>query len=224
MIIIKTAPQIIADNIIQLMKDRVINNKDRLSVERFGKMYNVSQTVVREALHILESRDLAKRIPRHGWYVRIPTIDEIDKLFETREVIEIFVNKKMALSYNEDFKSRHLTIHNRMRQMLEARNWGEFFKYGSEIHRSIYELSGYTILAKLYDTIQDLLDVYYVNTNTINNKDQYNAHLLEIEDHEMLIESIINKDLERIEELTINHLHHVRKRMELVATANLDNY
>lgn len=60
----------------------------RVSDLRLAAEIGISRTPIREALNQLVSEGLLDRRPRSGVFVRIPDNDEIEELFDLREVIE----------------------------------------------------------------------------------------------------------------------------------------
>lgn len=208
----ETIPQQIANNIIQLMKERKIHNGDRLFEQQFMKMFAVSQTVIREALFILETKDLVVRNPRRGVYLSLPTEQDIEKLFETREVIEVFVNKAAARILTDEQIGQIKEVMEEAERKLLKHDFAQYYVYGGAFHSKIYEFTGYTKLRKLYDNIQDLFDIYYVNKT--DDDTQYQENVRELNDHRDIFNAIQSHDEARCETLVHLHISHVRQRLE----------
>jgi DNA-binding GntR family transcriptional regulator len=207
-----TIPQQIADSIIKLMKERKINNGDRLYEQQLTKLFNVSQTVIREALFILETKDLVEKIPRKGVYLSLPTSQDIEKLFETRELIEVFVNRVATQILTDNQLLEIEEIMEKAEKSLLKKDFAKYYQYGGLFHSKIYLLTGYSKLKKLYDNIQDLFDIYYVNKS--DEESEYKENLLEINDHREIINSIKSRDEKRCEDMTHLHIKHVKQRLE----------
>jgi DNA-binding GntR family transcriptional regulator len=60
----------------------------RLGEQDLGGVFDVSRTVVREALIRLETRGLVHVTPRRGWYIVEPALDDILAAFQARRAIE----------------------------------------------------------------------------------------------------------------------------------------
>lgn len=208
----ETIPQQIATSIIQLMKERKIHNGDRLFEQQFMKMFSVSQTVIREALFILETKDLVVKNPRKGVYLSLPTDQDIEKLFETREVIEVFVSKAAARLLNEEQIEQIREIMEEAERKLSNHEFSQYYVYGGSFHSKLYEFTGYTKLRKLYDNIQDLFDIYYVNKT--DDATQYQENVRELNDHRNIFNAIKDRDEVRCESLVHIHISHVRQRLE----------
>jgi DNA-binding GntR family transcriptional regulator len=60
----------------------------RLGEQALASIFEVSRTVVREALIRLETRGLVHVSPRRGWYVVEPSLDDVLASFQARRAIE----------------------------------------------------------------------------------------------------------------------------------------
>jgi DNA-binding GntR family transcriptional regulator len=60
----------------------------RLGEQALGSVFEVSRTVVREALIRLETRGLVHVTPRQGWYIVEPALDDVLAAFQARRAIE----------------------------------------------------------------------------------------------------------------------------------------
>lgn len=208
----QTIPQKIANSIIQMMKERKIHNQDRLYEQHFMKLFKVSQTVIRESFFILESKDLVIRKPRKGVFLSLPEDKDIEKLFETRELIEVFVTKVAAKEFTQEHITKLQEVMEKAEKKLSERNFAQYYVYGGAFHRKIFEFTGYTKLAKLYDNIQDIFDIFYVNKS--DGIKEYEENLLEINDHRDLFNAIKARDEVKCEELVRTHIANVKNRLE----------
>jgi len=60
----------------------------RLGEQALAKLFDVSRTIVREALIRLETRGLIHSSARRGWFVVEPSLDEVLEAFQARRAIE----------------------------------------------------------------------------------------------------------------------------------------
>ena len=60
----------------------------RLGEQAVASIFDVSRTVVREALIRLETRGLVQVSPRRGWFVVEPSLDDVIASFQARRAIE----------------------------------------------------------------------------------------------------------------------------------------
>jgi DNA-binding GntR family transcriptional regulator len=216
MIINETVPQRIADDIIRQMKKRALQNGERLREETYVKMYGVSQTVVRESFFILESKDLVHRIPRKGTYLSLPQKEEMPKIMKIREINEVFINREFALTRTSSDLAIIEDILINAEKELERRDYVRYYDYGQLFHSKVYSLIGYNKLRKLYESIQDTIDIYYVNTP--NEAEFYEDNLREAHDHRALYSAFVQKDPDKAEEITRIHLNNVINRLERYGT------
>gem|GEM_PF-7038538 len=196
---------------IRMMKRHEINNGERLREETFVKKYNVSQTVVREAFFILESRDFVKRIPRRGVYLDLPSKEEMPKILKVREVNEIFVNREFALNHTEE---QIATVESHVataQKKIENNDYSTYLRYGKLLHSVVYDFAGYPKLKRMYENIQDVIDIYYANESGPDSV-MHDEHI-EMDDHWKIFFALKAGDADGVEEAIRTHLEHVSERL-----------
>lgn len=92
--IIEFPPQSISEWLADKLEAAILKGEfapgDRLVQTSIAEMYNVSRVPVRDALAIVEQRELLERLPRKGVCVRRVDRKEVHDLFELRELLECF--------------------------------------------------------------------------------------------------------------------------------------
>ena len=78
----------IAERIIQSILNRKLKPGERLGEQELADVFEVSRTLVREALMRLQARGFVEVRPRLGWYVVEPSFDEACETYAARRVIE----------------------------------------------------------------------------------------------------------------------------------------
>ena len=78
----------IADRVIQSILSRKLKPGERLGEQELADVFEVSRTLVREALMRLQARGFVEVRPRLGWYVVEPSFDEACETYAARRVIE----------------------------------------------------------------------------------------------------------------------------------------
>ncbi|MEZ6044163.1 MAG: GntR family transcriptional regulator [Planctomycetaceae bacterium] len=76
----------------QIIRQRLLNGEfhpdDRLSDDALSKELGISRSPVREAISQLSTEGLVVHKPRSGVYVRQPSLEEMQELYEIREALE----------------------------------------------------------------------------------------------------------------------------------------
>ena len=78
----------IAERVVQSILNRKLKPGERLGEQELADVFEVSRTLVREALMQLQARGFVEVRPRLGWYVVEPSFDEACETYAARRVIE----------------------------------------------------------------------------------------------------------------------------------------
>ena len=100
----RTLPLQIAERIGALIIEEKLRPAERLKEVVFAKSFGVSRATVREALRILEQRNLVSIVPQRGAQVTKLSRRELEDLFEIRVVLLGLVSRRVALNYSPEVK------------------------------------------------------------------------------------------------------------------------
>src|SRR5574337_1207385 len=78
----------IAQGIVQSILNRRLRPGERLGEQELADLFEVSRTLVREALKQLQARGFVDVRPRAGWYVVEPSFDDARQTYAARRIIE----------------------------------------------------------------------------------------------------------------------------------------
>lgn len=78
----------IAERVVESILARKIRPGERLGEQELAGLFEVSRTVVREALMQLQARGFVEVRPRSGWFVVEPSFDDARQTYAARRVIE----------------------------------------------------------------------------------------------------------------------------------------
>lgn len=198
----------IAEAIIELISKNEIKPCSRLIERDLMERFQVSQTVIREARLLLESKGVVTTIPRKGTYVNNPSSSELSMLFEIRKSLDIFVISEVALHHtDEDIQElRNLSL--ATEAAYQQKDLSQFFRLSKEFHRKIYQCSGCLCLEKIYDSLTTLTDLFHYNAHTSRN--------IELEDdvigHRKICDAIESGDVELCKAVVAQHIEKVHSR------------
>lgn len=85
--------QFIADKIERMILEGEVEPGSRLVQTELADQFGVSRLPVRDALAILDKKNLLKQLPRKGMVVRTISEDEVSNLFEHRFILETYVTR-----------------------------------------------------------------------------------------------------------------------------------
>jgi len=78
----------IAQRVVESILNRRLRPGERLGEQELADLFEVSRTLVREALMQLQARGFVEVRPRSGWYVVEPSFEEARETYAARRVIE----------------------------------------------------------------------------------------------------------------------------------------
>lgn len=195
----------IAEAIIELISQNEIKPCSRLIERDLMERFKVSQTVIREARLLLESKGVVTTIPRKGSYVNHPSGAELSRLFEMRKALDIFVIGEVALHHTAQDMQELQEISSAAEKAYQKKDLTQFFRLSKDFHRKIYRCSGFLCLEKIYDSLTTLTDLFHYNAHTSRN--------IELEDdvigHRRICDAIESGDVERCKQVVCEHIEKV---------------
>ncbi|RJR38326.1 MAG: GntR family transcriptional regulator [Desulfobacteraceae bacterium] len=163
--------------------------------------YSMSRTPIREILWKLTADGFLEQEANRGFVVRRLGLEQILEIFQAREAIEGMAARLACRRGGEDFHSRLLEI----RKALSKANVDSDPKLGvaigRELHRAIMDASHNSIMAHLYERLENLtlLTANITKRSPAIERASANAHL-------KIIDAMIQQDEEKGEQLMREHL------------------
>ncbi|MEY9873478.1 DNA-binding GntR family transcriptional regulator [Streptacidiphilus sp. MAP12-33] len=168
--------------------------------------FGVSATPVREAMLDLAKEGLVEVVRNKGFRVIGLTEQDLDDFTEIRELIEIPATVRVAETATPE-QLEPLRVH--ARAIVKAARKGDLVAYiesDRQFHLGLLALHGNR---HLVDTVRELRSrsrLYGLNALVSAGRLVESA-----EEHERLLDAMIARDLESVEELIAEHLGHVRR-------------
>ena len=207
----------VAEQIQQIILSPDLKPGDRLPTEReLGENFNVSRTVIREAIRTLEARGLVASQTGSGTYVRamqgkdvanalgifINSQDKsfsLDELMEIRQVLEIEVVKLVAQRANEDNIKQ---LENCLDKMcINVNDTDKFSKWDFTFHLMLTNACGNQLFRIVLGPLtESLLDLIWTGTTTPGAAEDACKY------HRDILDRIKNKDSEGAVKVMRAHL------------------
>ena len=125
----------------------------RLREEELAQTFEVSRTLVRQALHRLAQDGVVLLRPNRGAQVPEPTREDGAHVFDARRVVECEVARRLAGRLTR-------AQQNELRRQVEAEarahragNRGEAIRLSGEFHRRLAQMSGNPIFVRMLDEL-----------------------------------------------------------------------
>lgn len=120
----------------------------------------ISRTPIREALKQLESEGLVRHFPSRGTFVTNITVQDVDEIFQLRELFEITALKNAIHSITEEELDY---IEERVRYLDDKRSEEgptkeSFYNSDRELHALIMKYSGNSRMIKFHKTLEVQLE------------------------------------------------------------------
>ncbi|MEO0277867.1 MAG: GntR family transcriptional regulator [candidate division WOR-3 bacterium] len=175
----------------------------KLREDEIAKKLNISRSPVREAMKLLEARGLVVRSPRKGVFVPPVTKKDIWEIYTLKMVLYTFATRLAAEKLDGLFLKKLDRIVTKMKKCVE-RHPPDVLRYQSlndDFHLTIAVVSGHERLRKL---IEDLaVQVHRYSYLSLKDHD----HLrLSLSYHESILEALKNRDADKAESLTREHI------------------
>ena len=174
--------------------------RERLVEMDLISQFDVSRTVIREALKRLEAKGLIRTTPYRGAVVADLTTEEIEEIYfiraELEKIAARLVLKHITQKEVQNLKKVSKEVERHLREKSH-----QMIEMDSEFHRMIFRgcRNGY---------LYDMIDYLRTKAHIV----RYNAwslpHRIEqsIVEHREMIKAIENRDLSQLEKLIVKHL------------------
>lgn len=188
-------PQNLSAEIFAVLKNR-ITHWEYLPNHRFTEIglceeFGVSRSPIREVLQMLEEKGLVVKIPRLGYTVRQPNLEEINELYEFRLAIETYIIERLTEQRLE---------HPFLKDLTEQ--WQAFITHipavdedaathDEHFHETLARALGNSILLKQVKEVNERL--HFIRVNDITSPQRW---LLTCRQHLNILDTIHKGDVE----------------------------
>ena len=207
----------VADQIQELILSRDLKPGDRLPTEReMGETFEVSRTVIREAIRTLEARGLVKSQTGSGTYVRAMKGSDVvsslgmyintqhkpfslEALMEIRQVLEV---EMVRLAAQRAGSADIARLEENLEKMCSTvDNAEEFSKWDLEFHLQLCEASGNPFFGILLEPLaESLFELIWTGTTTPGAAEEA------CDFHSQILLHIKNKDPDGAVSIMLKHL------------------
>jgi len=187
--IYKTVPplkkRVLSDDIVEYLIDAIMKGDfppgSKIIELQAAKMFEVSQSTIREALRELEIRGFLESKPYKGTFVRKFTIEGLKDYFRTRTELEVLAAKWAA---EKGLRTIYIPGMDRLLQDMERfvseENHVAFRKKDMEFHKTLVESSESKSLLSAWNALSHSYWAYfglYFEKQQYNLEDQMEKHL-----------------------------------------------
>lgn len=213
----KTPRKGTSDIVYKSLKDEILHLQllpgSAVSEIETSNKYHVSRTPVRDAFKALASEGLLEVIPHVGTFVSYIDIREISDILFLREVVEQAVLRILATTYTQaQILKIRLSLNEQQKLIQQMPSLDDaarkeagtrFLILDNQFHELLFSLSG---KRKIWDMLVNS-NPQYERFRTLLNMGNPDAieHLYQT--HSEIVEAIIQKDLDRLQQLVSSHIY-----------------
>ncbi|MGM9514723.1 GntR family transcriptional regulator [Roseateles sp. DB2] len=199
----------IAAALTQAIIERRLMPGTRLAEQKLADLFQVSRTLVRQALNQLSRDRLVTLTPARGACVAEPSVEEARQVFELRRMLETQLARELAARITPA-QVRQLRTHLREeRAAVKRQDVSGRTRLLADFHVLLARLLGNEVLA---DLLQELLS----RSSLIALMYQSSHSAAESQaGHEALVDALEAGDAARTEQLMLEHLGHVEAHLRL---------
>jgi len=148
------------------LKEGILSGQFRsgeaLRQELISKVLNVSRSPVREALNQLEREDLVILRPRRGYVVTSLSADDIEEIFEIRQMLEEFAAREATRKRSSRDVLALKGVYHELEQQLEQNpdDMSGFMALDRKFHDILLEPSGKGRVSQILNNLRDSVERY----------------------------------------------------------------
>lgn len=182
-------------------KQNVVYNEVAVAEE-----LGLSRTPVREALLKLASLGMITFLPRRGFVVSNYTLQDVEEVFELRQIIETAIARKITDTITREDIAKLESHIATQREAAAARDIHSFMLSDREFHFFCFTLAENNRLVKTIENFQDLS--HLMGVNAFKSERNYDRNIAE---HEAIVTALQNGEVEKVEKAVSQHLSQVKE-------------
>lgn len=199
----------IAGALTQAIVERRLMPGTRLAEQKLADLFQVSRTLVRQALNQLSRDRLVTLTPARGACVAEPSVEEARQVFEVRRMLESQLARELAVVITP-VQLKQLRGHLREeRAAIRRQDVSGRTRLLADFHVLLARMLGNEVLAELLQELlsrSSLIALMYQSSHSAAESQA---------EHEALVDALEAGDAARAETLMLGHLGHVEDHLRL---------
>jgi DNA-binding GntR family transcriptional regulator len=192
----------------------------KIIISELMETLGVGRTPLRESLKQLQRQNLIYTIPQSGTFIsKIDMVQAMQSRF-VRECIEKEIMVELSAKYTEKNIEDLKKILDKQKSEFEQKDISEYHDLDSLFHETCYKIVNKGKIWSWINTYNTHLDRFrwlHLESETFD----YNLILKE---HEALLEAVIEKNIDEVSYLTINHIRFMLKEQGHILNAHPDYF
>ena len=192
----------------RLLKEKLNGQSDNyISARALASEMDMSYIPVRDALNRMQNEGLIKKIPNVGYFVVRLGIKDVIQIFQVRECIEVFIFEAVFDLIREEHIKAVEEIIEKQRKELKANNLRKYVKEDERFHQVFIDIYNNNYFS---DFIRSIREQYFICSNKVAKGSSADG----IEEHELIIKYIKEKNKEKAVAMMKKHIGSAKQRMK----------
>lgn len=175
---------------------------DRLHEVNLSEKFQMSRGPIREAIQMLVSDNWLIMKPRHGTFVKNPSYEEVENLFDVKKLLEVESARLAAKNVTSEAIEYLEKLVDDSFQVINDDE--KIYPLNVEFHLSLSRLSGNDVLSDLVERAEKQLGFYFVLVSGLRNEEAW-------QEHSEMLQALKNKDSDKMAELMLDHTEHIQQ-------------
>ncbi len=152
-------PPTVTNYVLETIRNNILTGRypadSKLDQKKLAEELGVSMIPVRESLRQLDAEGMVRIYPRRGAYVAPLSVDELEEVYLTREVLEELVTRLAVPEVTPELLARLAALLDEMEAATAKMKYSELLDLNRAFHFALYEASGRSILLQLITGLWD---------------------------------------------------------------------
>jgi len=174
--------------------------RERLVERDLLAHFDVSRTIIREVLKMLEAKGLVRITPYRGAIVVDLTAEEVEEIFFLRQKLEAIAARLVVENITRVEIQRLKKLCKELEKRLSKKT-DQMIEKDNEFHRALFQASENSHLNEMIDHLSTKVHMVKFNAWSLPNRIEHS-----ISEHRAMIAALERRDAEAFEKLVIEHL------------------
>lgn len=205
----RTTTQRIVDSVTQAIVERRLMPGTKLAEQRLADIFQVSRTVVRQALNQLSRDRLITLEPARGAFVATPSVEEARQVFELRQMLEGAIMRRLVRTLTPT-QANELQAHVRAeREAILRHDVARRTRLLADFHLLLARCTGNRVLEELQADLlsrSSLISLMYQSSQSASESSA---------EHEAIVQALMGGREDEAVRLAESHIEQVERNLRL---------
>jgi len=204
----------LSETVYESIKQRLVDQKEivksgaKLNEEQLARNLEVSRTPVREALHKLEKEGLVQIVPRHGAFVRVISVRDVQEIFDIRGALESLAMKFALAHLNREKLLEMESLLKKCGELIKKGNLDLFIQVDKGFHEFIIKSSQNQRLIQIMESLNNQIQLARLKSFSVPGRAKK-----ALNEHKQMIEAMLAGDKIEAERLIRKHSENAKQNI-----------